>query len=434
MIQRFVLGIFAVIFCHVNAPAQQTTGKLIPYQVQNYANWDVNKLWGYKDEQFNIVIQPVNEQMNLFENGYVVLKKNKRFGLMDAKGNVIIEPIYISCSNVENDYVAVADPVSFENYVINIKTKKTIKGGGIKTTQKVAVSGIPGIFLYSLNSSTGLLNENIRYGLSKENGESILPIIYKSIYKTEEGILKIVDANDKTGFINAGGKWVLEPKYNGIGRFNDGLAFVKINAKYGYINMSGKEIVTPQFDDANDFENGYAVVKTGAENFLIDTKGNTLFKGKGFKKANAVANNLFIIKNSNDSVYIIDKEGVALNKKAADYISTIDGSNFVMGIGPRAFYRSGDTVKGIGIKDIRSISKIGNSNYIINAKITEEKESHTITDKYLKPVINQDKVFSYSHDMKLSLIYRYIYLNNSYTTVLISYLNAVGKEYSDITR
>ena len=40
---------------------------LVPYQVQDLKKWE-DKPWGYKDKNFNVVIQPINAAPNLFKS------------------------------------------------------------------------------------------------------------------------------------------------------------------------------------------------------------------------------------------------------------------------------------------------------------------------------------------------------------------------------
>ncbi|EAK1349894.1 WG repeat-containing protein, partial [Campylobacter coli] len=55
--------------------------------------------------------------------------------------------------------------------------------------------------------------------------------------------------NGKWGFIDKSGKIVIEPKFDGVGNFSEGLAGVELNGKWGFIDKSGKIVIEPKFDD-----------------------------------------------------------------------------------------------------------------------------------------------------------------------------------------
>ncbi|HED6687678.1 TPA: WG repeat-containing protein, partial [Campylobacter coli] len=44
-------------------------------------------------------------------------------------------------------------------------------------------------------------------------------------------------------------KIVIEPKFDSIGSFREGLAKVGLNGKYGFIDKSGEFVIEPIFDD-----------------------------------------------------------------------------------------------------------------------------------------------------------------------------------------
>ncbi|EDJ0203504.1 WG repeat-containing protein, partial [Campylobacter coli] len=51
------------------------------------------------------------------------------------------------------------------------------------------------------------------------------------------------------GFIDKSGKIVIEPIFDDIWDFREGLAGVKLNGKWGFIDKSGKIVIEPIFDD-----------------------------------------------------------------------------------------------------------------------------------------------------------------------------------------
>ena len=56
--------------------------------------------------------------------------------------------------------------------------------------------------------------------------------------------------NDRVGFIDKKGKWIISPIYDYAGFFNEGLAAVAIkegeDLKWGYINKNGEQVIPPQ--------------------------------------------------------------------------------------------------------------------------------------------------------------------------------------------
>ena len=79
-----------------------------------------------------------------------------------------------------------------------------------------------------------VVSTNISNAQNKNNGEYIIPAV----------------VNEKWGFINEYGQWIVEPKFESIDDFKtNGLALIKQNNKYGVINTSGEIVVKPQYDN-----------------------------------------------------------------------------------------------------------------------------------------------------------------------------------------
>jgi hypothetical protein len=109
-----------------------------------------------------------------------------------------------------------------------------------------------------------------------------------------------VKKNDKVGFVNSNGDWIVEPIYDKVKSFKNGLAPVCKEKKWGYINKTGTVVISLQYRDAELFSNdGLAPVKSEklwgfinsegkeviAQKYIITTGGLSLFKKnveKGF--------------------------------------------------------------------------------------------------------------------------------------------------------
>src|SRR5438270_4485095 len=56
-----------------------------------------------------------------------------------------------------------------------------------------------------------------------------------------------VEVNDRWGYIDKGGKMVINPQFDRAGSFSEGLAEVRLG-RWGYVDGSGKIVINPQFD------------------------------------------------------------------------------------------------------------------------------------------------------------------------------------------
>ncbi len=77
---------------------------------------------------------------------------------------------------------------------------------------------------------------------------------------------------DRAGIISplttsSTGRMVINPQFDDTGRFEEGLARVRVGAektgKWGFIDKTGKYVVNPQFEDADAFSEGLAAVRIG---------------------------------------------------------------------------------------------------------------------------------------------------------------------------
>ena len=76
-------------------------------------------------------------------------------------------------------------------------------------------------------------------------------------------------ANQKYGYINAAGEWVIQPQYDAAATFSCGYAKVYLNGKNYYINTKG-DLQQVTFDSVDDFYYGYAVVSLSGNYGMIN--------------------------------------------------------------------------------------------------------------------------------------------------------------------
>jgi hypothetical protein len=68
---------------------------------------------------------------------------------------------------------------------------------------------------------------------------------------------------EKWGFIDKTGKWAIQPQFENVGHFSEGLASALQNGKWGFIDKAGKWIIQPQIESkwrVYEFQDGMAEI------------------------------------------------------------------------------------------------------------------------------------------------------------------------------
>lgn len=99
--------------------------------------------------------------------------------------------------------------------------------------------------------------------------------------------------NEKWGFIDATGDYIVKPKYDEVQSlffsFSNGLTKVELDGKVGFVNILGEEIIPPQYTECKSFSEGLAAIiekedeSAFATEYLvgfIDVEGNRVLTMK----------------------------------------------------------------------------------------------------------------------------------------------------------
>lgn len=86
--------------------------------------------------------------------------------------------------------------------------------------------------------------------------------------------LSAIKFNDQWGFVDREGKYRVEPGYELVGRFHEGLAWVVDQNQFGFIDTTGEEVIAPEYPIAMDFSEGYAPVYNDTVWGFIDRSGS----------------------------------------------------------------------------------------------------------------------------------------------------------------
>jgi len=119
------------------------------------------------------------------------------------------------------------------------------------------------------------VSKNGKWGFS--NGlTTVIEPRFDEVFCFKDGVA-CVDDNGKFGYIDTKGDYVIEPKFECAMSFSEGLAVFFEGEKCGYIDKEGNVALPAKYDAATAFENGRAKVKEFGKWSTIDAEGNTLW-------------------------------------------------------------------------------------------------------------------------------------------------------------
>ena len=68
--------------------------------------------------------------------------------------------------------------------------------------------------------------------------------------------------DDKWGYVDQAGKFIIPPQFEFAGRFSEGLAAVERDKRFGYIDRDAHLVIPPRYFGARPFKDGFAWVMT----------------------------------------------------------------------------------------------------------------------------------------------------------------------------
>ena len=107
-------------------------------------------------------------------------------------------------------------------------------------------------------------------------------------------ILYPYQLGDFTGFINEEGKFIINPVYDAVSDFQEGLSVVTKNDSVFYINKENVNPFATVYTDAMPFKNGIAPVKQDTKWFFINRQGQTI--SRQYDEINELSNMVYVVK------------------------------------------------------------------------------------------------------------------------------------------
>lgn len=186
-----------------------------------------NQVYAFKNG-CAIVIRQVTDS-SAMKNGAKQVKKFTYYGMINRDGKEIVPPVYESINgDFSNGWFVTAVSKNYRQTYYKITGDTIVMPEGTR------------FYTEKSDGSKFIIVRSGKYGLVDKNFKEQLPVLHDYISPIENGKY-IVTLNGKTGCMDNKLKWVVEPKFVNVLRFNNGYAVVRNdNSQYGAVNEKGQ--------------------------------------------------------------------------------------------------------------------------------------------------------------------------------------------------
>jgi len=239
---------------------------------------------GFIDATGKLVIAATFQKAYPFSDGLAAVQVGRRWGFIDSKGRMVIEPRFVMVDFFSDGLAGFRNKKFTDPWGYIDKTGKVVIKAQFDTAERFR-SGIARVGFETLESKilTKIADVGIEcdYQFIDRSGKFV-PEPPLTHYATgAKGELIPFNKKGRLGYIDAKGKVVIEPQFEGGTSFSEGLACVRVKGLFGYIDKTGKFAIPPRFKYPNDFSKGLAGVPLGAKGWgFIDRKGKVVIPPK----------------------------------------------------------------------------------------------------------------------------------------------------------
>lgn len=305
-------------------------------------NWSVYDTFGVrKTERFYESLAPYNGKFFLARNyGY--------FGAVDRYGKELLACVYDSIAghtfslvsvkfkgqygivNFSEDWVVLPQPHKLElvneqlylSHEDSITFLKKISGEVIYFTQHRLLPKGDHLEEWHPNGTRTKISFD---GLAIDGTESDEPS--EITFEESEGLRGIL-RDGRYGFIDTRGRLRVANRYEGIGKFKEGVAPVKILGKWGFVNADDKIVINPNYEAIEGFNQGIALAKRNGKWGLINNLGTVLLEFR-YDSIRTQGNHLII--DVGHKLGLADKTGAVLIEPRFDQLTLLPNHQVLIG-------------------------------------------------------------------------------------------------------
>lgn len=252
---------------------------------QDLLPFRLDSLWGYRDKQGAVHIQPQFQYASKFMNNVAIVVKGNKSGAIDRKNALIIPFRYEFLQPLdESEFLFGYRARYFGEYYMGVMTKDE----KIKIPAEYrSISKQHDTYRVTKNTDSVMIKSpdgDIRsvktfHGLSDINGKVLIPCRFSYISWISDSLL-VVSKDESQALFNKKGEQLTSFDYMVFGDFIEGLAKARIGNKFGFVFPTGKLAIPFIFDYCEDFSKGHALIRQDDKWGAINKKGEVIIEPK----------------------------------------------------------------------------------------------------------------------------------------------------------
>jgi hypothetical protein len=299
-----------------------------------------NGKWGYMDETGKVVVPPAYDYAWDYNDGMGRVKQKGKYGFLNEKGELVIKPEFGYADDFKEGFARIntKDTTVLDNlydgYDLNagwtfvdkkgVVFNQTFAKAEFLKTGLAQVKDDPAYdspWTYAkLGNGTLEREDHNTDAIFAFNGHDLAPASDP--------------ANGKIGMINRKEEWIIQPTFDFMDSYSEGLAAANKDNIYGYVDGKGnwvyKQIISIKdyvyvATDFKPFTNGLAAVRFDKDSYGYITKdGKVAFKQR-FKSAGSFSPEGYAIVTTDVGTALIDKDGNFAIKPHLDIVNASRG-------------------------------------------------------------------------------------------------------------
>lgn len=360
----------------------------------------------------------------------VQTESDGKWGMVDSEGKLLFADEFKNePSAVVNGYFSVREG---DHYTLYSASAKPEVVPGCDDLESVGVFKDGIVPVTHKNSRITFIDGkgNVKATLNPIGGKEIVGC---AVYPSE-GLLGFKTEDDKCGYVDKNGNVVIDPKYNMVSAFSEGLAMVLTEKNDEtvvlVIDNKGQEVFRMKKDlhpETNMFSDGLLVARNSDDQWGFVNKKGEFTKVKGsVKRIGDYNSSLFAFMNDEYNWGVMDMNGETLIRPKYGYINLLPDGNFFVKDDDKYYLmdKKGDKIQ--TLDDYSYVNAINKGKFSF---IAQDKSTYVLLDKNGSPVGKEEfKGINYSSTVSGDMV-RSDYFNfDSVLQVLVGSLTANGMD------